>query len=190
MRSPLIILNRARRDPSSGLLRPSGCGPPSPRTGEGILPTETNNAYMTFMAKELHHPEREQIELSAVLEALSEPTRREIVPAARRGGVALPSLRRQGAEEQCQLPFGATARGRRHSHAGRWSLPDDLGAGDTSPRASLACSTPSSPPAASRRRPNRLSATVASLSCCGAQYRALSSPAKREPSDALSRPDP
>ena len=34
---------------------------------------------MTFMAKELHHPEREQIELSAVLEALSEPTRREIV---------------------------------------------------------------------------------------------------------------
>ena len=31
------------------------------------------------MAKELHHPERDQIELSAVLEALSEPTRREIV---------------------------------------------------------------------------------------------------------------
>jgi len=34
---------------------------------------------MTAMAKELHHPERDQIELSAVLEALSEPTRREIV---------------------------------------------------------------------------------------------------------------
>jgi DNA-binding transcriptional ArsR family regulator len=31
------------------------------------------------MAKELFHPEREQIELSAVLETLSEPTRREIV---------------------------------------------------------------------------------------------------------------
>jgi len=31
------------------------------------------------MAKELLHPERDQIELSAVLEALSEPTRREIV---------------------------------------------------------------------------------------------------------------
>jgi DNA-binding transcriptional ArsR family regulator len=31
------------------------------------------------MGKELHHPERDQIELSAVLEALSEPTRREIV---------------------------------------------------------------------------------------------------------------
>jgi len=31
------------------------------------------------MAKELHHPEREQIDLSAVLEALSEPIRREIV---------------------------------------------------------------------------------------------------------------
>jgi DNA-binding transcriptional ArsR family regulator len=34
---------------------------------------------MTAMAKELHHPARDQIELSAVLEALSEPTRREIV---------------------------------------------------------------------------------------------------------------
>jgi DNA-binding transcriptional ArsR family regulator len=34
---------------------------------------------MTAMAKELHHPERDEIELSAVLEALSEPTRREIV---------------------------------------------------------------------------------------------------------------
>jgi DNA-binding transcriptional ArsR family regulator len=31
------------------------------------------------MAKELHHPDREQIDLSAVLEALSEPMRREIV---------------------------------------------------------------------------------------------------------------
>ena len=34
---------------------------------------------MNAMARELHHPERDQIELSAVLEALSEPTRREIV---------------------------------------------------------------------------------------------------------------
>ncbi|HLW91779.1 MAG TPA: helix-turn-helix transcriptional regulator [Roseiarcus sp.] len=31
------------------------------------------------MAKELHHPERDQIDLSAVLEALSEPIRRDIV---------------------------------------------------------------------------------------------------------------
>ena len=31
------------------------------------------------MAKELHHPARDEIELSAVLEALSEPIRREIV---------------------------------------------------------------------------------------------------------------
>ncbi|MBV8473136.1 MAG: helix-turn-helix transcriptional regulator [Hyphomicrobiales bacterium] len=31
------------------------------------------------MAKNLHHPAREQIELSAVLEALSEPIRRDIV---------------------------------------------------------------------------------------------------------------
>jgi DNA-binding transcriptional ArsR family regulator len=31
------------------------------------------------MAKEIHHPDRDQIDLSAVLEALSEPTRREIV---------------------------------------------------------------------------------------------------------------
>ena len=31
------------------------------------------------MAKELHHPSRDQIDLSTVLEALSEPTRREIV---------------------------------------------------------------------------------------------------------------
>ena len=31
------------------------------------------------MAKELHHPDRDQIDLSAVLEALSEPTRRDIV---------------------------------------------------------------------------------------------------------------
>ena len=52
-----------------------------PRTGEGNrrVPIQQNNAYMTDMAKELHHPERDQIELSAVLEALSEPTRREIV---------------------------------------------------------------------------------------------------------------
>jgi len=40
---------------------------------------EQNSAYMKVMARELHHPERDQIELSAVLEALSEPTRREIV---------------------------------------------------------------------------------------------------------------
>lgn len=31
------------------------------------------------MAKELHHPKRDQIDLSAVLEALSEPTRRDVV---------------------------------------------------------------------------------------------------------------
>lgn len=31
------------------------------------------------MAKELHHPARDQIDLSAVLEALSEPTRRDVV---------------------------------------------------------------------------------------------------------------
>jgi DNA-binding transcriptional ArsR family regulator len=31
------------------------------------------------MAKALHHPDREQIHLSAVLEALSEPIRRDIV---------------------------------------------------------------------------------------------------------------
>jgi DNA-binding transcriptional ArsR family regulator len=31
------------------------------------------------MAKEQHHPDRDQIELSAVLEALSEPIRRDIV---------------------------------------------------------------------------------------------------------------
>ena len=31
------------------------------------------------MAKEIHHPDRAQIDLSAVLEALSEPTRRDIV---------------------------------------------------------------------------------------------------------------
>ena len=31
------------------------------------------------MAKELHHPDRDQIDLSAVLEALSEPMRRDIV---------------------------------------------------------------------------------------------------------------
>jgi DNA-binding transcriptional ArsR family regulator len=34
---------------------------------------------MSAMAKELHHPDRDQIDLSAVLEALSEPTRRDIV---------------------------------------------------------------------------------------------------------------
>ncbi len=52
-----------------------------PRTGEGKsgLRLAANGTYMNAMAKELHHPEREQIELSAVLEALSEPTRREIV---------------------------------------------------------------------------------------------------------------
>lgn len=31
------------------------------------------------MARELHHPDRDQIDLSAVLEALSEPIRRDIV---------------------------------------------------------------------------------------------------------------
>jgi DNA-binding transcriptional ArsR family regulator len=35
--------------------------------------------YGLHMAKELHHPARDQIDLSAVLEALSEPTRRDIV---------------------------------------------------------------------------------------------------------------
>jgi DNA-binding transcriptional ArsR family regulator len=35
--------------------------------------------YVTAMSKEIRHPDREQIDLSAVLEALSEPTRREIV---------------------------------------------------------------------------------------------------------------
>jgi DNA-binding transcriptional ArsR family regulator len=35
--------------------------------------------YIGAMAKELHHPDRDQIDLSAVLEALSEPTRRDIV---------------------------------------------------------------------------------------------------------------
>jgi DNA-binding transcriptional ArsR family regulator len=44
-----------------------------------VLHAGSNNAYMTAMGKELHHPKREEIELSAVLEALSEPTRREIV---------------------------------------------------------------------------------------------------------------
>jgi DNA-binding transcriptional ArsR family regulator len=54
--------------------------PPSPEWEKGRrLRAGQNGAYMNVMAKELHHPEREQIELSAVLEALSEPTRREIV---------------------------------------------------------------------------------------------------------------
>jgi DNA-binding transcriptional ArsR family regulator len=35
--------------------------------------------YGLAMAKELHHPDRDQIDLSAVLEALSEPIRRDIV---------------------------------------------------------------------------------------------------------------
>ncbi len=35
--------------------------------------------YPPDMPKELHHPTRDQIDLSAVLEALSEPTRRDIV---------------------------------------------------------------------------------------------------------------
>lgn len=35
--------------------------------------------YGSIMAKELHHPDRDQIDLSAVLEALSEPIRRDIV---------------------------------------------------------------------------------------------------------------
>ncbi len=37
------------------------------------------NAYGSGMAKELFHPEIDQIDLSAVLDALSDPTRREIV---------------------------------------------------------------------------------------------------------------
>lgn len=36
-------------------------------------------AYHAAMARELYHPDRAQIELSAVLEALSEPIRRDIV---------------------------------------------------------------------------------------------------------------
>jgi DNA-binding transcriptional ArsR family regulator len=35
--------------------------------------------YGLCMARELHHPDRDQIDLSAVLEALSEPVRRDIV---------------------------------------------------------------------------------------------------------------
>ncbi len=38
------------------------------------------------MAKELHHPTREQIDLSAVLDALSDPIRRQIVARLRHTG--------------------------------------------------------------------------------------------------------
>ncbi|MBZ9937084.1 ArsR family transcriptional regulator [Mesorhizobium sp. BR1-1-16] len=37
------------------------------------------SAYPSIMAKELLHPDIDQIDLSAVLDALSDPTRREIV---------------------------------------------------------------------------------------------------------------
>jgi DNA-binding transcriptional ArsR family regulator len=40
------------------------------------------------MPKELHHPDRDQIDLSAVLEALSEPIRRDIVLRLLREGEA------------------------------------------------------------------------------------------------------
>ena len=43
------------------------------------LELTNRTVYKSAMAKELHHPDRDQIDLSAVLEALSEPTRREIV---------------------------------------------------------------------------------------------------------------
>jgi DNA-binding transcriptional ArsR family regulator len=41
------------------------------------------------MSKELHHPDRDQIDLSAVLEALSEPTRRDIVVRLLEDGEAI-----------------------------------------------------------------------------------------------------
>src|SRR5580692_7351731 len=44
--------------------------------------------YGLAMAKELHHPDRDQIDLSAVLEALSEPIRRDIVLRLLREGEA------------------------------------------------------------------------------------------------------
>jgi DNA-binding transcriptional ArsR family regulator len=43
------------------------------------LELAVGRAYKEAMAKELHHPARDQIDLSAVLEALSEPTRRDVV---------------------------------------------------------------------------------------------------------------
>lgn len=46
--------------------------------GEGLR-SRASGPYIHAMAKELLHPDRDQIDLSAVLEALSEPTRREIV---------------------------------------------------------------------------------------------------------------
>ena len=66
---------RLLREPASGASR---CVLPNGGR-ERRLRAEQNSAYMKIMAKDLHHPERDQIELSAVLEALSEPTRREIV---------------------------------------------------------------------------------------------------------------
>jgi DNA-binding transcriptional ArsR family regulator len=47
-----------------------------------------NPRYEPPMAREPHHPERDQIALSAVLEALSEPIRREIVLQLAREGEA------------------------------------------------------------------------------------------------------
>src|SRR5579863_3951941 len=44
--------------------------------------------YDLKMPKELHHPDRDQIDLSAVLEALSEPIRRDIVLRLLREGEA------------------------------------------------------------------------------------------------------
>jgi DNA-binding transcriptional ArsR family regulator len=45
-------------------------------------------AYVLEMPKELHHPDRDQIDLSAVLEAMSEPIRRDIVLRLLREGEA------------------------------------------------------------------------------------------------------
>jgi len=44
-----------------------------------IIELRARALYIGAMSKELRHPDRDQIDLSAVLEALSEPTRRDIV---------------------------------------------------------------------------------------------------------------
>ena len=51
-----------------------------------ILELPRQCAYKKHMARELQHPDRDQIDLSAVLEALSEPIRRDMVVRLLREG--------------------------------------------------------------------------------------------------------
>ena len=87
-----------------------------------ILELTRRDAYIDGHGQGAASPNRDQIDLSAVLEALSEPTRREIVLRLLEQGEAACQAFDDSRQDQSQLPLGAAARSRRHPHPHRRAL--------------------------------------------------------------------